>query len=121
MYDVSMDTLYTGCNIGAYSVLTGDHYTISDKVQINCTILTITSSNLVYLRKIFDEINSSINEYEDYINDNGLPLLDYKMCKTKHMELSPIKKFQIGIKRIIRIQRSRKTNDITGILKAHKK
>ena len=91
IYDVSMDTLYTGCNIGSYSVITGDDYTISGKAQIDCTILTIETSTLVYLRNTFDEINSRLNEYEDYISDNGLPLLDYKMYRTKHMNLTPLK------------------------------
>lgn len=86
-----MDTLYTGCNIGSYSVITGDDYTISGKAQIDCTILTIETSTLVYLRNTFDEINSRLNEYEDYISDNGLPLLDYKMYRTKHMNLTPLK------------------------------
>lgn len=75
---------------------------------------------LEYLKNTYDEINRQVTRYEDYIKENGLPLLDFKMYRTKSMQINVFKKFQLGIKRIVRIQRSKKTNDITGVLKAHR-
>ena len=80
----------------------------------------LTKDLLDSLKQEFDQIKEKVCEYELYIKENGLPFLDYKMNRRKSSKMSPFKKFQIGMRRICRIVRSYKINDIQGLLMAHR-
>jgi len=58
-----------------------------------------------------------MSEYEEYIEENGLPYCDYKLHRGKDWDITPIEKFQNGINRIIRISKSYKANTFTNLLK----
>jgi CRP-like cAMP-binding protein len=119
VYEVNMDTLYVGCSVGAYSVLGQDDYTISGRAKTDCTVIVISKELLDELRKQHDEVNALMNEYEDYIQFYGLPYCDYKLHRGKNYAIPPMKKFQNGIRRLIRIVRSQKINDLQGFLRKH--
>lgn len=66
---------------------------------------------------MYDELDEKLDEYEQYIEDNGLPYCDYKLHRGSNVEEKPIEKFQNGIHRIIRIVKSYKANKFTDLLK----
>ena len=103
VYETYLDRLYTGCSIGSYAILTGDDYSFSAKAKSDSILLKITESRLEEFRERFDELNFKISEYENYIDREGLPYCDYKLYRAGIHSMSPIKKFQLGIRRIIRI------------------
>ena len=111
-----IDTLYTGCTVGAYYILTNDDYAISAKAATDCTLLKLTSKQLVDLRGDFDKLDDEINKCENYVVDNGLPYCDYKMYRTKLYKSTPITKFRAGIRRIVNIVRTFKSSAIQDLL-----
>ncbi|CAI2368538.1 unnamed protein product [Moneuplotes crassus] len=111
--DSYLDMVYQGCSIGSYSVLTGDDYSITGKAKTDCTLLKLTYNTLEELRNKFDELDYILSEFEDYIEAEGLPFCDFKLYRAGFMKMKPLKKFQIGIRRIIQIVKSHKTHNIT--------
>jgi hypothetical protein len=73
------------------------------------------------MRYEFEELDDVMFEYEEYIEENGLPYCDYKMHRGDAWEIPPIQKFKYGINRIIRILKSYKANKLTDLLKQGKK
>lgn len=121
VYDILVDTLFSGWSIGAYSCLIKEDYTISGLVKDDWTAIIISKDLIDNLRTQFDDLDKTVNEYEKYISENGLPYLDYKIFRSKFYKLPPLLKFQNGIRRIARIVQSYKINDLQGFLKAHQK
>ena len=66
-------------------------------------------------------MNKKILEYQRYIRENGLPFLDYKIHRSKSFNIKPKTKFRNGIKRITRIVKSYKIDDLQGLLMAHRR
>ena len=115
--EIYLDTIYTGWSIGSYSAINADQHTISGKALTDCTVLKLKYMDLETMRIEYDELDDSIEEYEKYIGENGLPYCDYKFHRGKEWNISPIEKFQNGINRIIRIIKSYKANTFTDLLK----
>lgn len=57
-----------------------------------------------------------MTEYEQYLEDNGLPYCDYKVHRNKNLEMKPIEKFRHGIRRIMRIVTSYKSTALTDLM-----
>ena len=79
--------------------------------------MKLTLAELEKARDKFDSMNIALTEYENYIEDNGLPYCDYKMYRTRNTTIKPIQKFQYGIHRIMRIVKSYQSSGITDVLK----
>jgi hypothetical protein len=47
---------------------------------------------------MFDYLDDTIADCEAYLDDNGLPFCDYTLYRTRKINLSPLKKFQHGVK-----------------------
>ena len=73
-------------------------------------------SKLSQLRDIHSSLDAKMSEYEDYIEANGLPYCDYRVFRSQHLKLRPIKKFQYGVRRIISILGSYKTFDFRELM-----
>lgn len=112
-----LDTLYAGCSVGSYSALNTEDYTLSGKALTDCTVLKLDFMVLDQMRAEFDELDDNLSEYEEYIEENGLPYCDYKLHRGKSLDISPLEKFQNGIHRIIRIVKSYKASSLTDLLK----
>lgn len=112
-----LDTLYSGWSMGSYNILNNDDYCTSCKTLTDVTYLTLDTNVLENMRLDYDELDDNMNEYEDYIQQNGLPYWDYKFHRGKDWDISPIEKFQNGINRIIRIVKSYKASTFTNLLK----
>ena len=110
-----LDTLYSGCTIGSYSVLMEEDYTMIGKATEDCTVLKLPYKSLSYFRDKFDELDIEISEYEKYISENGLPYCDYKLDRNR-FEMSMIERFQNSVRRIMRILKSYKSNAFTDLL-----
>ena len=68
-----IDTLYTGCSIGSYSMLKREDYTIYGRAKTDCTILKLSYEQLLNFRDKFPELEEILAEYEQYLHENGLP------------------------------------------------
>lgn len=68
-----LDTVYPGCSIGSYSILIGEDYSISGKSKTECTLLKLTLAKLEEIRGNYEEVDYRISEYENYIEEEGLP------------------------------------------------
>lgn len=68
-----LDTLYTGCSIGAYCSLTSDDYTISGKAKTDLTLLKLPFVKMQQLREKYEDLDKIMSEYETYLDENGLP------------------------------------------------
>ncbi|CAI2372437.1 unnamed protein product [Moneuplotes crassus] len=121
VYDIELDTLYSGCTIGSYSILNQDDHSISTAAKTDCSVILISSRILESLASKFEEISRSIEEHQEYLKQNGLPFLDYRIYRTKKSNMTAKQKFQNGIKRITKIVRSYKIDDIQGLLIGHRK
>lgn len=111
-----IDTLYTGCVIGAYYSLTGDDYAISAKATSNCMLLQLTSKQIIDFRTESEVLDENITKCENYILENGLPYCDYKMYRTKLYKSTPYSKFRSGIRRIVHIVRTFKSSALQDLL-----
>lgn len=101
--DIFIDTLYSGWNIGGYNCVTKDDYTITGVAKTDTTVLALTFDVLEKYIQKYDVFRSIIKEYETYIDENGLPYLDYKLYRSQLHNISPLRKFQQGVRRIMRI------------------
>lgn len=61
-----------------------------------------------------------MTDYEQYIEENGLPYCDYRIYRHKHLKLTPFEKFRFGIRRIISILKSYKQLDLKDLLESVK-
>lgn len=68
------------------------------------------------MREHIEDLDYNMEDYEKYIENNGLPYCDYRIYRHGHLMLKPIQKFQYGIRRIINILRSYKSLDLRGLL-----
>lgn len=68
-----IDTLYQGCNFGAYSMIRGEDYTNHGRARSNLTLLKLSLNKLTDFRDKFDALDETILEYEQYLEENGLP------------------------------------------------
>lgn len=116
-----LDILYTGCTIGSYSVLNCDDYTLSGKAKTDCNLLKLSHSNCVLIREKYELLNDSLIEFENYIEESGLPFCDYKLNRARLVKLTPNEKFISGVKRIINIVKFYKSSKFSDLLeKVHK-
>ncbi|CAI2372401.1 unnamed protein product [Moneuplotes crassus] len=121
LYDIKLDILYPGCTIGSYSLLNQDDHCISAMAKTDCSVILINYRLLDLISNTFEKIGRSIEDTFDYIKENGLPFLDYRMYRTKKMSTTPKQKFKNGISRILKIVKSYKINDFQGLLMGHRK
>lgn len=98
-----LDTLYIGWSTGSYSILTGEDYCFSVKSRTEWKVLMLSHEVLEELREKYDELNFKISEFEGYIEKDGIPYWDYKFFRASQINMNPYKKFQMGVKRIMRI------------------
>jgi CRP-like cAMP-binding protein len=79
-FESHLDTLYSGCSIGSYSILSGDDYSFSAKSKTEWTLLKLPEKTLDEFREKYDDLNFQVSEYENYISHEGLPYWDYKVA-----------------------------------------
>lgn len=111
-----LDTIYAGCSVGSYSALNVEDYTISGKALTDCTVLKLEYVHLERMRCVNDDLDANITEYEQYVEENGLPYCDYKLHRGNGNDITGLEKFQNGINRIMRIIKSYKASTFTDLL-----
>jgi hypothetical protein len=98
------------------SVLANESFTISGKAKNDCTLLKLPNILLHDFREKYDELDRAMTEYEEYLEENGLPYCDYKLYRNRNFTFKAVEKFKYGIKRIIRIVKSYKSTSLTDLL-----
>jgi hypothetical protein len=68
------------------------------------------------LREKHEDLDKIMNEYETYLDENGLPYCDYKLFRNKHLNKTPLEKFKYGVKRIIRIVKSYRSSAFSDLM-----
>lgn len=111
-----LESLYTGCSIGAYSSLSQEAFTISGRAQTDITLLKLPFSKMSELREKFEDLDKVMGEYESYIEDNGLPYCDYRLLRNKNSDMTPKEKFKSGVNRVLRIIRSYKSSAFADLM-----
>ena len=74
-----IDTLYTGCTIGAYWSLLSDEYSMSGRAKTDLTLLRLPFTRMQEIRESNEDLDRVMCEYEHYVEENGLPYCDYKV------------------------------------------
>ncbi|CAI2366862.1 unnamed protein product [Moneuplotes crassus] len=111
-----LETLSSGCNIGSYSCLVYEDYTITGIAQTDVSVIKLDFAILDIMRNKYDDLDRKMNEYEKFIDENGLPNCDFKLYRSKQNNPKPIVKFREAVNRLIRILKSYK-NVFTDILR----
>lgn len=114
--DTHLDTLYAGCIIGSYGILTCDDYRFSGKAKTNMTVLKLPYYKLQELRVGYEKLDIMLSDYEEYLDANGMPYCDYKLYRSSKHKLSPVAKLRNGIKRVISIVRSSHNSGFAKLL-----
>ena len=90
--------------------MNGDPHTVSIKAKQDSNILILESGLLDSARQALPELEHYMSEYEDYIENWGLPYCDYKIYRHKKKGKHDIfLKFRVGMHRILNIIKSSKT------------
>lgn len=111
-----LESLYTGWSIGAYSSLTQEPFTLSGKAKTDLTLLKLPFNKMLELREKFEDLDKVMTEYENYIEEYGLPYCDYKIFRNKETNITPIEKLRSGVKRVLRIIRSYKSSAFADLM-----
>lgn len=105
-----LDTIYSGCTIGTYSILNSDLHTISVRARYDSNVMALDFESLTEVRDKYSELDHYMTEYEDYIATYGLPYCDYKLYRhSKTRKIPPMEKFRVGMHRILKIIKSSKS------------
>lgn len=110
-----LDTLYSGCTIGGYSVLIEEEYSLNGKALEDCIILKLKYKKLSELRDVYEELDTEMSEYEQYTAENGLPNCDYKLNRN-NVEVKPIEILKHAVNLTMRLIKSHKSTGIADLL-----
>jgi len=108
--NIFVDTLYPGCNIGGYSCIAKEDYTITGIASSDTTVLVLKMSILE--KYINNPTHGGVQGFDllypihKYIQENGMPYLDYKLYRSSLFKVKPVRKLQQGVRRIMRILKS---------------
>ena len=93
-----LDTLSTGSNMFAYSLL-GLASTMFDvRAKTPVTVLSINSDDLRLYRDTLPALNSKLKETEQYINEYGVPIIDWQEKEIANSD--SIERFKRSVDRI---------------------
>ena len=96
-----LDTLYTGCSIGAYSLIKKSSYPYTCRARTKIRILCLERTSLYEAVEYMEELNCALWDAEEFINNNGVPLCDYALHrKWSNGKLPPIEKFKNAVRRV---------------------
>ena len=111
-----IDTLTACSTIGAYSAMSAEDHMINAHSKTSWKLLILKYEILEQLREQYNELDTQLWKYEDYIDTYGIPYWDYHIFRETDEVATPLLKFQQGILRIIRIIKAYRTNKLTDLL-----
>lgn len=119
--EITLDTLYQACNIGEYGVLGDFKHTFSARAKKNPTqIVYIKKEALELLRDKLDDLRHNIEKCKEYLDDSGLPLVDFRLYRKETERMKTKEVLKIAIARVMRINDALDANyspeEITEIL-----
>lgn len=119
--EATLDTLYQACNIGEYGVLGDYKHTFTAKVKANGTHLVyIPKESLHIIKNQFEDLYKEIGECYDYLENSGLPLVDFRLFRPDDGRKRWKDILKLAIARVMRINMALEANyspeEITEIL-----
>ena len=88
------------------------------RARFDSTVMYLDFDSLEEVREEQPDLDYYMNQYEEYIAANGVPVCDYKVHRHANQKLTGMQKFRIGIHRILKIIKSTKTKiHISDLLK----
>jgi hypothetical protein len=103
--DVTIDILYSGCQLGAFTVLRQDEMIMSAVAKSKVTVLSLSHEFIQRFREINLKFDEAITMAEDYVEQVGLPYCDYLIYR-RNKTMTPKDKFIKGVSRIVVINKS---------------
>jgi hypothetical protein len=104
--------LSQGSHFGEYSILKENKQMFTYKANKYVTLLSLDRDAIVHCRDEFKELNDVLLKYENYIEEEGIPVCDYKTTQTNVKE-----KFRLAVNRsMILNEYENKKNSKIGLL-----
>eukprot|EP00347_Sterkiella_histriomuscorum_P022573 403337973 len=102
--ELQLDTLYTGCSIGSYSLIQQQKYPYTARARNSVTLLVLSRADLYEAVDVIEELNYALWDAEEFINNNGVPMCDYTIYRAiwrnNNEQPKPLQKFQNAVRRI---------------------
>uniref|UniRef100_A0A7S3K652 Cyclic nucleotide-binding domain-containing protein n=1 Tax=Euplotes crassus TaxID=5936 RepID=A0A7S3K652_EUPCR len=119
--EVILDVLYQACNIGEYGILGDFKHTFSGRAKKNGThMVYLTKQSLEKCRIKFPELYSETERCREYLEQSGLPLVDFRLYRPYTSIQNSVEILKLAIARIMRINHALDANyspeEITEIL-----
>ena len=95
--EIVMDHLRQGCSFGMYSILEPSPVMFQIKAKTHMVVQCLDFEVLENLRKTHPDLDKEMTEYEDYIEEYGLPICDYTIPYHTGIKL----KFKNAVRRVI--------------------
>jgi CRP-like cAMP-binding protein len=121
--EVILDALYQACNIGEYGVLGDYKHTFTAKARKNGThMIFLTKDSLEHCSEKFDDLSKEIDICKDFLENSGLPLVDFRLYRNLGSKKNTIEILKLAIARVMRINDALDANyspeEITEILQS---
>lgn len=120
--EATLDTLYQACNIGEYGILGEYTRTFTAKAKTNVTIMYITKEAIMNTRERFNDLYQETEKCLDYLENSGLPLVDFRLFRTTKSIQNSVEILKLAIARVMRINEALESNyspeEITEILRS---
>ena len=126
--DIIIDTLYQGCNVGAYSLLSDSSYTFYGRARTHLKVKfffkftlqgkLLAKIQFTEMRKVLVDVDNELRIYETYIQSKGNPICDFKFIFTGRNQPSVKEKFLQAVRRLIVLnrQKEKKKLKLAGVV-----
>lgn len=99
--ELIIDSLYQGCWIGAYKVLSGDKHVFTMRAGSDTTLHYLTKDSLSILMNEYGDFGKEISATRKYIENTNDPLVDFYCYKPIGIEFQGIKYLKLVVVKII--------------------
>ena len=82
--ELVLDTLYQGCNVGAFSMLADTPYVFYGVARTHLKVKFLFKLTVYELRKILVDLDDELAVFERYIESKGPPMCDFKFMFSKN-------------------------------------
>lgn len=107
--EILLDQLYKNCILGAYGAISGQKQSFTAKVSRMCHVQVLNAKDMRRLGDGNLNMSLALREAESYIEENGVPIVDYSLYKSKTFFKSSAKAvLKMAIRRIHLIQKATK-------------
>ena len=118
--DIAVDSLDPGSHLFSYTFLTKKPIQITGVAKGRVSVLVLPMQSLQFSRRINSKFREEISKVESYIEENGVPKLDY--TRFRPYRANPKRRLSEAVGRLISIQKLEKKKklnftDLVNVLK----